>query len=270
MFGKINHIRTRGGVTVVDIEFDHIIHYIKGLNHFEFPGEYLTIQKGGQHEKLGTFNRLVHIDLKYIELIDIFDKGKIKHQSKTHEGKYSFATSIMANGYKQGFKKICFRTHDIHKLKSQFKERGLETIGPVKMTRYNKKGNLIEWQLLYVNDHEYDMMMPFFIQWNKDDETRQADLESSFQRHLDIDMVEFKTHQRHTMVDQWKKWFDMQVIEESDKYTLLYSPAQKVKFKITEGREDIIDTLHLVNQTIDAPILIRTRGANYQFIPPYE
>ncbi|WP_267894637.1 VOC family protein [Staphylococcus agnetis] len=57
---------------MVDIELDHIIHYVKGLNHFEFPGEFLKIHKGGQHEKLGTFNRLVQIDLSYIELIDVF------------------------------------------------------------------------------------------------------------------------------------------------------------------------------------------------------
>ncbi|UEX90566.1 VOC family protein [Staphylococcus ratti] len=255
---------------MVEIEFDHIIHYVKALNHFEFPGEYLKIQKGGAHEKLGTFNRLVPIDLKYIELIDIFDKGKMKHQSKTQEGKYSFATSIMENGYKQGFKKICFRTYDIHLLKSQFQERGLETVGPIKMTRYNQKGNVVEWQLLYVNNHEYDVMMPFFIQWNKDDETRSADLGDTSHTHLDIDMVEFKTHQRQTMVCRWQKWFDMKIIEENEKHTILHSPAQKVKFKISEGRQDMIDTLHLVDSTINAPVLIRTRGANYQFIPSYE
>ncbi|MCO4328766.1 VOC family protein [Staphylococcus hyicus] len=252
---------------MVDIELDHIIHYVKGLNHFEFPGEFLEIHKGGQHEKLGTFNRLVQIDLSYIELIDVFDKGKIKHQSKTQEGKFSFATAVMKNGYKQGFKKICFRTKDIHLLKTQFQKRGLQTVGPVKMTRYNKKGHLIEWQLLYVHDHAYDMMMPFFIQWNKDDISRYEDLKDAFQTHLTIDMVEFKTHQRQTMVYNWKRWFDMEIIEDSDKHTILYSPAKKVKFKITEGRQDVIDTVYLTDTTIDAPILIRTHGANYQFNP---
>lgn len=38
---------------MLDIELDHIIHYIHGLNRFEFPGKYLEIQNGGQHESLG-------------------------------------------------------------------------------------------------------------------------------------------------------------------------------------------------------------------------
>lgn len=75
---------------MIDIEFDHVIHYIDGLNQFEFPGKYLEIQSGGQHENLGTYNRLVQIDLSYIELIDIYHQGKMKQQSKTDVGKHSF------------------------------------------------------------------------------------------------------------------------------------------------------------------------------------
>ncbi|UXR78002.1 MULTISPECIES: VOC family protein [unclassified Staphylococcus] len=252
---------------MVDIEFDHMIHYIDGLEHFEFPGKYLEIQKGGRHENLGTFNRLIHINLSYIELLDIFDQGKMKHQSKTQEGKYSFATSIIQNGYKQGFKKICFRTHDIHQLKEDFLARGLEVVGPVKMTRQNKKGHEIHWQLLYVNDHHFDVMMPFFIQWDKSDEDREADLRDTFQTHLGIDMIEFHSHQRQTMTENWQKWFDMDIVEKSNKYTILESPAKKVKFKIVEGKDDRIEGIHFIDRTIQAPILIRTRGASYHFKP---
>ncbi|QLK86633.1 VOC family protein [Staphylococcus sp. 17KM0847] len=252
---------------MIDIEFDHIIHYVDDLERFEFPGQYLEIHKGGRHENLGTFNRLVYINLSYIELLDIFNQGKIKQQSKTQEGKYSFASSIVEKGYQQGFKKVCFRTHDIHKLKEQFLARGLEVVGPVSMKRQNKKGHEIQWQLLYVNDHHFDVMMPFFIQWNKSDDEREADLKEYFQSQLEIDMIEFRSHQRQTMVENWKKWFDMEVVETADKYTLLQSPIKKVKFKITEGKDDMIDGIYMIDKTIDAPILIRTRGANYHFKP---
>ncbi|MCS4486009.1 VOC family protein [Staphylococcus americanisciuri] len=252
---------------MVDIEFDHMIHYIDGLQHFEFPGKYLEIQKGGRHENLGTFNRLVQIDLSYIELLDVFNQGKMKQQSKTQEGKYSFATSIINHGYKQGFKKVCFRTHNIQKLKEQFLARGLEVVGPVHMTRENKKGHEIHWQLLYVNNHHFDVMMPFFIQWDKSDEAREADLKDAFQSQLSIDMIEFHSHQRQTMVENWQQWFDMEIVETADKYTILESPAKKVKFKIVEGKDDMIEGVHFIDTTIHAPLLIRTRGASYHFKP---
>ncbi|CAM2988697.1 VOC family protein [Mammaliicoccus fleurettii] len=255
---------------MLDIELDHIIHYIHGLNRFEFPGKYLEIQNGGQHESLGTFNRLVQIDLSYIELLDIYNQGKMKQQSKTQNGKYSFAKTIVESDYKQGFKKLCFRTHDIVKLKKAFEARGLETVGPITMTRENKKGHTVQWQLLYVNNHHFDMMMPFFIQWQKTDEEREAELEENFQTNFKIDMVTFQSHHRQTMVENWKQWFDMDTVETADRYTILHSPAKKVKFKIVEGKDDAIDTVQFVNQTIDSPVLIRTRGANYQFVPPQE
>lgn len=212
---------------MIDIEFDHVIHYIDGLNQFEFPGKYLEIQPGGQHENLGTYNRLVQIDLSYIELIDIYHQGKMKQQSKTDVGKHSFATSIMENGYRQGFKKICFRTHDIEQLKVQFEARGLETVGPVEMTRENKKGQTIQWRLLYVANHQSDVIMPFFIEWHASDETREADLHEHFHQHLTLDMITVNTYQRQTMVDHWKQWFDMEEVESSDRYTLLQSPGEK-------------------------------------------
>lgn len=254
---------------MIDIEFDHVIHYIDGLNQFEFPGKYLEIQPGGQHENLGTYNRPVQIDLSYIELIDIYHQGKMKQQSKTDVGKHSFATSIMENGYRQGFKKICFRTHDIEQLKAQFEARGLETVGPVEMTRENKKGQTIQWRLLYVANHQFDVIMPFFIEWHASDETREADLQEHFHQHLTLDMITVNTYQRQTMVDHWKQWFDMEEVESSDRYTILQTPAKKIKFKVMEDKEDGIEAVQFIDQTIDAPIAFRTRGARYQFIPPH-
>ncbi|ARJ50418.1 VOC family protein [Staphylococcus lutrae] len=252
---------------MLDIEFDHVIHYIDGLNQFEFPGKYLEIQNGGQHEALGTFNRLVHIDLTYIELLDIFHQGKVKQQAKSDAGKHSFATSIIDSGYKQGFKKICFRTHNLMQLKAQLEERGLETVGPLKMTRENKKGDVIHWQLLYINHHQFDVMMPFFIEWQKSDEAREAEFQPYFHTHLTVDMIALTSYQRQTMVNHWKHWFDMEEIESSERYTILQRREGTVKFKITEGKENEIEGIQFLDQSIDAPIAIRTRGASYQFIP---
>lgn len=256
------------GDFMVDIKFDHIIHYIDGLTHFEFPGQYLNIQNGGRHEKLGTFNRLIHIDLSYIELLDQFNKDRLKQQSKSNVGKVSFASSILENDHKQGFKKVCFRTNDIEGLQKDLNARGVETVGPIDMTRQNKKGQTVEWQLLYIKSPISPLLSPFFIQWRQSDEARQEELESFFQSHLKIDMIAFRTYQHQAMVKYWQQWFGMDVLESSTQSTTLQCPNQSVKFKITEGKDDMIETVTMIDQTITAPVLIRIKGANYQFIPP--
>ncbi|MBI5974636.1 VOC family protein [Staphylococcus canis] len=253
---------------MIEIQFDHIIHYIDNLKRFEFPGQYLKIHNGGRHEKLGTYNRLIHIDLSYIELLDRFDHGRVKQQSKTNEGKQSFASSILENDAKQGFKKICLRTNNIEGLQQELEMKGIKTIGPIDMTRQNKKGHTLSWQLLYIDTTLCSALSPFFIQWQQSDEARRSELQTHFQSHLKIDTVGFRTYQRQMMVDNWQQWLGMEVVESSDKVTVLQHPNTPVKFKITEGKEDMIESIRLIDETITAPVQIRIKGATYQFVPP--
>lgn len=253
---------------MIDIKFDHIIHYIDGISHFEFPGQYLQIQNGGRHDQLGTFNRLSYIDLSYIELLDLFDKDRLKQQSKSEVGQYSFASSIIESDGKQGFKKVCFRTTDMMALKKELNARGVETIGPIEMSRRNKKEQTTKWQLLYIKTDQNPILAPFFIQWEASDESRHTQLEKYFQNHLTMDMITFRTYQKQLMIKHWQKWFDMSILEETNAHTILYSPSMNMKFKIKEGQDDMIEKLTLVDGTISAPIMIRIKGASYQFIPP--
>ena len=99
----------------MELRFDHIIHYVDNLKTLNIRRN-SKINSGGKHHKFGTFNRLSYINENYIELIDVEDKEKNK-ESKTEEGRVAFATKIVQDHYKQGFKTIALRTSNIELIK---------------------------------------------------------------------------------------------------------------------------------------------------------
>ncbi|MCP5933929.1 VOC family protein, partial [Klebsiella pneumoniae] len=70
----------------------------------------MTIQPGGKHPRLGTYNKLSYINENYIELLDVEDK--LMKIAKTEEERVSFATKIAQDNFAQGFKTMCLRTDD--------------------------------------------------------------------------------------------------------------------------------------------------------------
>ena len=163
-----------------NLKFDHIIHYIKHIDEFQYPGEILKVVSGGLHNRYGTHNKLAYTDLAYIELIGVNDEEKLKKVIKTNEGRVSFIAKIVQDNFKQGFKTFALRTDNIDKLKDDLEAKGIETVGPIQMGRENKRGEQTSWQLLYLNQPHADLKPPFFIQWNKTEEERKAALEVNF------------------------------------------------------------------------------------------
>ena len=145
------------------LKFDHMIHYVDQLKGFKYPGELLKIHSGGKHHQYGTFNRLAYINGNYIELLDVEDVEKLKKEVKTEEGRVAFATKIVQDDFKQGFKTMAFRTEDIERVKQSLNERHIDTIGPINMDRENKKGEKIRWKLLYIADPDYMVRPPFLL-----------------------------------------------------------------------------------------------------------
>lgn len=195
----------------MNIKFDHIIHYVKGVEDFHFPGNKLKIIPGGKHLSLGTMNRLSRIDLSYIEFIDIFDKALVETAMKDKDERLSFASSLGRTHYTEGFKRLCFRTDDINALNAHFKHLGLTTLGPLKMERITPDGELIQWQLLYI-DEDRDFELPFFIQWGEGDEERFNALRSDMQQELSIDTIVIETYDFDSLAEIFVEWLGYEVM----------------------------------------------------------
>ena len=119
----------------------------------------MKLHSGGKHHKFGTFNQLSYINGNYIEMLDVEDKEKLKKLAKSEEDAYHLPLRL----YKItlfGFKTISLRTNDIEQVKQTLTDRGIDTIGPLRMERDNKKA-IKGWQLLYIANPDYRLNRRF-------------------------------------------------------------------------------------------------------------
>ncbi|TDM14140.1 VOC family protein [Macrococcus bovicus] len=236
------------------LQWDHIIHYIDGLDSFEFPDELLDLHKGGRHEQLGTYNYLSYTDLSYIEFIDVFDRDLLE-KAATDEQRLSFAATLERTGYEEGWQRLCFRTDDIEALNDHFISCGLATIGPSKMSRTQPDGQVISWQLLYIDDDRTDRELPFFIQWGESDEVRREQLAPWFQPLRVVNMT-LMTQNKDQFIQNWTDWFNAKY----DDNQLLIPDGPT--FTLMEGDRESIEAITIAG--IDHPS-IEVHGATYHF-----
>ncbi|MGV2928567.1 VOC family protein [Macrococcus capreoli] len=196
---------------MMNLQFDHIIHYVKGIEDLHFPGNKLKIIPGGKHLALGTKNQLSRIDLSYIEFIDIFDKQLVEQAMNDDNERFSFASSLGRTHYTEEFKRLCYRTDDIAALNQHFHSLGLNTIGPLQMERVTPDGKVIQWQLLYI-DEERNFELPFFIQWGATDEERYAQLAVDMQPHLKLDTIIIEAADFDNIAEIFVEWLGYEVV----------------------------------------------------------
>lgn len=238
----------------MNIKWDHIIHYIDDLEQFRFSDELIGLNKGGQHTSLGTYNYLSYFGLSYIEWIDIFDRELVEKAAAGDEY-MSFAATLQRTNYTEGLKRLCFRTDDIDALKGHLENCGLSVIGPTTMSRTKPDGQVIEWQLLYIDDARKDRELPFFIQWGSADSERAQQLHPLFQP-LTVSAIHIQTTNRQTFIEEWTKWLGA---EYKEGYLQI---EDSPKFYITEGDSEVITGLSLTGQQ---DLTLQVRGATYQF-----
>ena len=238
------------------LKFDHMIHYVDQLKGFKYPGELLKIHSGGKHHQYGTFNRL-----------DVENVEKLKKEAKTEKGRVAFATKIVQDNFKQGFKTMAFRTEDIERVKQSLNERHIDTIGPINMDRENKKGEKIRWKLLYIADLDYMVRPPFFIEWNKNKVDHMQNLDSFFQKQFKIDKIIIDSSKRSKTLTKWQSWFNMDIIEENENYTDLKLEGDTIVYQIQDAAQSGYNTIVFKDNETMTPYSIIIKGAKYRFEP---
>lgn len=246
----------------MELKFDHIIHHVQNLNDAKI--DFLKVINGGKHEQLGTYNKLSYTDLSYIEFIDAYDRALVHKAAQSAEERLSFAASLERTDYVEGFKRLCFRTDDIDALKQHFNQLGVKTVGPSRMQRMTPEGQVIEWQLLYI-DEERNYELPFFIQWGASDDERMQSLSPYFQGNLRIEGIDIETTDFNEMAEVYVEWLGYEVTSgvinsyfKLEKLEKLGCPA----IYLIPGNTDTIRRLKIKS---DAPTVHHFRNAIYQF-----
>lgn len=189
------------------VKFDHIIHYVNQLEEVERE-PLLPVHSGGKHERFGTANLLSYFDYRYVEYLAIEDEAAFsQHLKDTPE---SFAKTIDALGYEEGFIRYALSTDDIEGLSERFRGRGFSTAGPIGMER-TTEGETISWRLLYVQSETE--IFPFFIQWDEPEPARLKRIET-----LRGDFITPSITIQHDVADihLWESFYDVLGIWEGE------------------------------------------------------
>lgn len=248
----------------MNLKFDHIIHYVDGIESIEFPHQYILAIQGGKHTQLGTYNQLSYIDLHYIEWIDVFDAALARSYAQTEEGRLSFANTFKDEHVQEGFKRICLRTQNISSVKTHLEQFDLDIVGPIEMSRTKPDGTTIQWQLLYLDDKQ-ELNLPFIIQWGESDEEREASLEDNFHYNLSIDEVTIQVGNLQESSQNWQSWYGLKEIEKSEDDVKLGFKEDDVVIKLIEDAEEKYTTLSLSSTNIKKDTRILYKGACYEF-----
>ncbi|UTI84509.1 VOC family protein [Mammaliicoccus sciuri] len=251
----------------MNLKFDHIIHYVDGIESIEFPHQYIQAIQGGKHTQLGTYNQLSYIDLHYIEWIDVFDAALARSYAQTEEGRLSFANTFKDEHVQEGFKRICLRTQNIDSVKTHLEQFDLDIIGPIEMSRTKQDGTTIQWQLLYLDDKQ-ELNLPFIIQWGESDEEREASLEDNFHYNLSIDEVTIQVGNLQESSQNWQSWYGLKEIEKSEDDVKLGFKEDDVVIKLIEDAEEKYTTLSLSSTNIKKTraFYIKARVTNSKLI----
>lgn len=199
-------------------KFDHLVHFVNSpsdaIKEYNTLGLHAT--EGGKHENFGTFNSISYFDLSYIELISVFNQQLVESASKT---KYSLRETIQNDNYAEGLSRIALRSNNLESDAERFKRLGLEVFGPSAMCRRRPDGSLVSWRLLHVGKPQGNLELPFFIQWDEEDEERKRDLikRSVIAEHskgdISLSSVAFAVNNIENAIKNWSNYLKLEADE---------------------------------------------------------
>lgn len=267
-------------------QFDHLIHYVNDAHDAQkiLNKKGFSAVAGGRHESRGSYNTLLHFGLSYIEFLAIDDFDLFK-KVKADEVKWSPFWTLAKDEFREGFLRVNFRTKNLDQLAEDFREKGLEVNGPVDLSRKQPDGTLLEWKLVYANDPNSDVPLPFFIDWKQTDEERKAFLEEKdiIVEHengeASIQQVTYVVKDLEKTINNWSQWFDLEKEAETfskewnAKTQTLLLPGGNIQFiePVGEGvAQEKLDTIgeRLVSLEIDVEQSLdsfKYKGAQYIF-----
>lgn len=153
------------------VKLDHVV-YFTGKS----PDEVVNEQKnmgwhaviGGSHEKWGTHNALMYVENAYIEWLSVENKHIAENAG--HQ-LVNLLLRDISDGEAWGT--ICLSVDDLDAFNTNIQVAGYETSGVIQAERKTVTGNVRRWKMLFVNQQpSTDLPLPFFIEWEKDDEER--------------------------------------------------------------------------------------------------
>lgn len=216
-------------------KLDHIVHFVKSpedaITSYQEMG--LHAVEGGRHESLGTYNALSYFGLSYIELIGVFDQTLVERSA---EAPYSLRESIVKRQFAEGLARVALRSTDLEADAKRFRNLGLDVYGPSPLSRKRPDGSVVSWKLLFVGRPDEQPDLPFFIQWDEDDDERKEDLSKRGviaphpAGNVELTSVSFAVKNLESVVERWSAYLGLEA-EEAFVDTHLNAKGQRLKLE---------------------------------------
>ncbi|MEN1936385.1 VOC family protein [Paenibacillus sp. 102] len=253
------------------LTFDHLVHAV-GCTPKEAEGKmkelgFHTVQ-GGEHTNWGTWNSLCYFDLSYIEFLAVQHEDKAK---KADNPLVQETVEKLQHG--EGMLQIALRTNHIEELAVKLAEKGLQVKGPFEGKRMRNDGHLIEWKMLFVEQEESSLKLPFFIQWEGADEDRRLDLQQvgviapHHNAVKEIQTIYYAVKNACETVERWKEILEVQVTspEKNKEWNALCQSIvlKNVNIQFCEPIGEGLVQNHLINDG-ELPFAVEFQGENTQ------
>lgn len=142
---------------------DQLDHIVWATNDPSKVGDWVYAQSGvrpvhgGVHQGFGTRNDLVGIRGadQYVEFI-------YPDPDQPHSGTLAEPISKLRMG---GLYHWAVRGRDLPEIHAQAEKLGIKSSGVLKASRQTETGALLQWELVFLGDHGFGALMPFFIDW---------------------------------------------------------------------------------------------------------
>lgn len=119
---------------------------------------------GGRHTGVGTANWIVPLGSSYIELLHVVDEGEAADSTLGR-----WVQEQTRNGDRLAA--LCVRTDDIEGVAGR-------SGGRVTSMRREGEGPALEWRMVGLEEAMSDACLPFFVQWDVDDEQHPARIQA--------------------------------------------------------------------------------------------
>ncbi|MFJ5760980.1 VOC family protein [Neobacillus sp. NPDC093182] len=229
----------------------------------------IHVAHGGRHEAWGTYNTLSYFGLSYIEFLGI----EVLSIAEQHEENRLITQIVeqLAKENREGPAKIAIRTDQIHELAIKLRQDGHTVYGPLPGQRVTTAGEVIRWELLFIQDHSDQLSFPFFIQWEKSDEDRLSSFKElgMLGRHneenLKFESVGFVVKDLDKTIKTWGRLLNLTPGEEfrdqalHARYQTLELPGTQLLFCTPLGKGPAEKVLHERGET---PFLVKISQAD--------
>lgn len=157
------------------LKLDHVVYFTE-----KTPMEVVEEQHrlgwhaviGGKHENWGTQNALMYIQNAYIEWLSV------EHDEIAKNSNHQLVDLLLRDlPQGEGWGTVCFSVQGIERFNDKVVAAGYQTSGVLDAERKTATGSIRKWKMLFIEQAPSDdLPLPFFIEWEKEDDTRFEEL----------------------------------------------------------------------------------------------